>query len=165
MLIGGLLRTVCVRGRSPDLQVTLTRSEGGERSRRRNGIARNMLRGESCGGAGAGAGACGDGGGSDDCGSCCCCDDDDRDRAESPVAVRRMLDGRSRVITLCRRRTTTGAGEGADAAGAGADADDEDVELLLVRAGAGETGMTKAVSSSFILEEEATFRVAGRTRG
>jgi len=82
--------------------------------------------------------------------------------------------GASRV-TVCRRRTT-GAGEDAD------DADDEDVVvvvvvvlvwalveevLVLALRGEleGETGMPKGVSSSFILEEDATFPVAGRTRG
>lgn len=33
----------------PEVQVRLKRSDGGERSRRRKGIARNMLRGESGG--------------------------------------------------------------------------------------------------------------------
>ena len=124
-----------------------------------------MLRGESCG-------ACG---GTDDC----CGSDDDRDRAESPVAGR-MFDGgarASRVITVCRRRTT-GVGEDVAAEYANdADAEDEDVvEVVLVWALAGlvlggasgelegETSVPKGVSSSFILEEDATFRVAGRTR-
>ena len=84
--------------------------------------------------------------------------------------------GASRV-TVCRRRTT-GAGEDAD------DADDEDVVVVVVVVVVlvwalveevlvlalrgeleGETGMPKGVSSSFILDEDATFPVAGRTRG
>ena len=95
-----------------------------------------------------------------------------------------MFDGgarASRVITVCRRRTT-GVEEDAAADDANdADADDEDVvevvvvwaltELVLGSAGGeeleDETGVPgpKGVSSSFILEEDATFRVAGRTRG
>src|SRR6266852_1662711 len=108
MLIGDLLRTACVRG-PPDVQLMFKRSEGGERSRRRNGIARNMLRGESC---------CGGCGGCDDC---CCCDDDDRDRAEPvlefAVAGRMLFDGGGAGptrVTVCRRRTT-GVGEDDDA--------------------------------------------------
>ena len=84
MLIGGLFRTACVRG-PPDVQVMFRRSEGGERSRRRNGIARNMLRGESCC-------CCFGGGGSDD--DCGC--DDDRDRAEPVLefaVAGRVFDG------------------------------------------------------------------------
>jgi hypothetical protein len=157
-----------VRG-SPDVQVMFTRSEGGERSRRRKGIARNMLRGERC---------CSCGGGLDD--RCC---DGDSDRAEPvlefAVAGRMLFDGArdgsvSRV-TVCRRRAT-GVGEDDDAD------DNEDVVtvvlvwalvevevlLLLVLGGAGEgeTSMPKGVSSSFTLEEDAaTFLVAGRTRG
>jgi hypothetical protein len=159
-----------VRG-SPDVQVMFKRSEGGERSRRRKGIARNMLRGERC--------CSGGGGGWDD--RCC---DGDSDRAEPvlgfAVAGRMLFDGAgdgsvSRV-TVCRRRAT-GVGEDDDA-----DANDEDVVtvvlvwalvevevlLLLVLGGAGEgeTSMPKGVSSSFTLEEDAaTLLVAGRTRG
>ena len=169
MLIGGLLRTACVRG-PPDVQVM--RSEGGERSRRRNGMARNMLRGERC---------CSCGGWDD----CCPRDDDDSDRAEPvlefAVAGRLLFDagGASRVVAVCRRRTATGVGEDADES-----TDDEDVVmlvlvwalveevlLLLVLGGAGagwelegETVMPKGVSSSFTLEEDATFLVAGCTR-
>lgn len=40
------LRTACVRG-APDVHERLSRSDRGERSRTRNGIARNKLRGES----------------------------------------------------------------------------------------------------------------------
>jgi hypothetical protein len=153
------------------VQVKFKRSEGGERSRRRNGIARNMLRGERCG-------SCGG------CDDCCC--DDDGDRAEpvlgfAVAGIAFDAGGASRFVTVCRRRTTTGGvGEDADADD---DTDDEDVVtvvlvwplveevlLLLVLGGAGveefegETAMPKGVSSSFTLEEDATFLVAGRTR-
>jgi hypothetical protein len=160
-----------VRG-PPDVQVMFKSSEGGERSRRRNGIARNMLRAERCC-------RCG---GWDDC--CCCCDDSDRAEPVLGFAVAGIMfdaGGASRVVTLCRRRTTTGGGVGEDA---GDDDDDEDVVtvvlvwalveevlLLLVLGGGaggefeGETAMPKGVSSSFTLDEDATFLVAGRTRG
>jgi hypothetical protein len=166
-----------VRG-PPDVQVMFKRSEGGERSRRRNGIARNMLRGESC------CSACG---GWDDG---CCFADDDRDRAEPVLefaVAGRIFDGGGGTtgptrVTDCRRRTITGVGE--DGASASADDDTDavlvvlvwalvEVELLLllVLGGAGgkvEGGMVvampKGVSSSLTLDEEATFLVAGRAR-
>jgi hypothetical protein len=176
MLIGGRLKTACVRG-PPDVQVMFKRSEGGERSRRRNGIARNMLRGESCCG-------CGCGGLWDDC----CCRDDG-DRAEPALvfafAGRMLFDGGGAGptrVTVSRRRTT----------GVGEDAEDDDVMVVLVWAlvelveevllllvlgvggSAGEDddetetetamSMPKGVSSSFTLEEHATFLVAGGTR-
>lgn len=186
MLIGGLLKTACVRG-PPDVQVMFKRSEGGERSRRRNGIARNMLRGESC----KSACACVCGGREDD-EDCGCVDD--RDRAEPVLefaVAGRMFDvdaggaaGPIRV-TVCRRRTITGVGEDATAAADDDDDDDEDVVLvwalvdveallLLFLGGAsgelegeagdeGEPAMPKGVSSSLTLDEDATtFLVAGR---
>lgn len=155
----------------PDVHVMFKRSEGGERSRRRKGIARNMLRAESC---------CSCGGWDD----CCCCDDSDRAEPVLGFAVAGIVfdaGGASRVVTLCRRRTTTG-GVGEDA-GEDDDTDDEDVVtvvlvwalveevlLLLVLGGAGgesegETAMPKGVSSSFTQDEDATFLVAGHTRG
>jgi len=51
MVTPDLLSEEWVRG-APEVQVRLRRSEGGERRRRRKGIARNMLRGESCCGCG-----------------------------------------------------------------------------------------------------------------
>ena len=78
-------------------------------------------------------------------------------------------------VTVCRRRTA-GVGEDADAAD---DADEVtvvlvvlvwalvevvDVLLLLVLGVGGAMSMPKGVSSSFTLEEDATFLVAGGTR-
>lgn len=146
-----------------------------------------MLRGES-GGDGGDSG--GGGGGRDDC--CCrCCCDDDSDRAEPAVefaVAGIMLDapGASRVVAICRRRrcrTTGDVGEDEDADAD--DTDDEDVVmvwalveevlplLVLPVGGAGgefggespATPMPKGVFSSFTLEEDATFLVAGCTRG
>ncbi len=92
----------------PDEQVMFKRSEGGERSLRRKGIARNMLRGESGGGGGGGG-----------------CSDNDRDRPEPfrfPITgrIEGGDPGASRV-TVCRR--TTGVGE---------DADDDVEEVVVV---------------------------------
>jgi hypothetical protein len=159
-----LLRTACVRG-PPDVHVMFRRSEDGERSRRRKGIARNMLRGESCGG--------------------CSCGD--RDRAALGFEVcgwafgfapaGRIVDGddgddaaRGASRTCCRRRAIVGG----DSLG---DGDEEDVVVLLAWAASsaglaglgldcasgeeGETAMPKGVSSIFTLEEDATFLVAG----
>jgi hypothetical protein len=153
-----------VRG-PPDVHVMFTRSEDGERSRRRKGIARNMLRGESCGG--------------------CSCGD--RDRAALgfefewafgfAAAAGRIVDGddgddaaRGASRTCCRRRAIGGG----DSLGEG---DEEVVVVVLAWAASsaglaglgldcasgeeGETAMPKGVSSIFTLEEDATFLVAG----
>jgi len=97
-----------VRG-PPDVQVMFKRSEGGERSRRRKGIARNMLHGESCCGCG--------------CGDCC---GDDRDRAEPLPIAGRIFDGSGASRTTVCRRRATGVGEDAD------DADDAVVVVVVV---------------------------------
>jgi len=90
-----------------------TKSEGGERSRWRKDIARNMLNGES----GCGCG-CGD----------CCGDDPNPSRVRAEpfgfgfLIVGRMFDGRrASRITVCRRAT-----------GVGEDADDADVVVVVV---------------------------------
>ena len=133
----------------PEVHVMLRRSEGGERSRRRKGIARKMLRGESCTGDDCG---CGWGWG---CCDCCDCDRAPLGLGFAAVAGSRMAldgggargDGR-----VCRRRAAV---EVVLARRAGA------ASALGVAGGEGETGMPKGVSSIFTLEEDATFLVAG----
>jgi hypothetical protein len=123
------------------------RSEGGERSRRRKGIARNMLRGESCCSVG-------------------CADRDDRAASLGfAAAAGRIFDDDD----ASHRAAGVGDTFGED--------EDEDVVVLMlavwasssaaaaaalaVLLGGDERAVPKGVSSTFTLEEDATFPVAG----
>jgi len=130
------------------------RSEGGERSRRRKGIARNMLRGESCGGG--------------------CGDRDDR----AALLALGFAPAEGKIFD-----DDDGGDDDDDARGASRRdtgvwdtfGDDEDVDvdvlvlvvwassavLAVLLGGEGETAVPKGVSSIFTLEEDATFLVAG----
>lgn len=137
----------------PDVQVMFTRSEGGERSRRRKGIARKMLRGESCTGD---DGDCGCGRG------CCDCDRAPLDVVGSAaVAGRRMSDGARGESCVFRRRAAAAGARGVVVVVRAWRAWAWASSALGVAGGEGETGMPKGVSSIFTLDEDATFLVAG----